>query len=302
MKRKWTSNDIPSLQGKVAIVTGANAGIGFETAKALAIKGAHVIFACRNEQKGNNALHKIQKYKADSSVEYIHLDLSDSKSVKQFANAFSEKFKELNILINNAGVMMIPHHLKTKDGFEMQFGTNHLGHFALTGMLLKCIKNTEDSRIITVSSSGHKFGKIDFTNLNAEKEYDRANAYAQSKLANILFAYHLQKLFTKHKIKSLSVACHPGWTQTDLAKHWKTIQTLSPILGQSPAKGALPSLFAATAANVHGGEYFGPGGILEMKGFPKRVESSKISHDNELAKKLWQVSETLTKVQYFPTI
>ena len=298
MKSNWTAENIPDLTGKIAIVTGANSGIGYETARALALKGAAVILACRDKTKGEAAVRQLAQEFPEAKVELAQLDLSDLASVRRFADEFTRRQDHrLDIIINNAGIMAIPFG-RTADGFELQFGTNHLGHFALTGLLLDCIIHTPQARVITVSSGGHRFGKIDFDNLNGEKNYDRQRAYAQSKLANLLFTYELQRRFESAGVDAIAVAAHPGWAATNLQAHWRMVQVLNPFLGQKPAIGALPTLYAATAPGVHGGDYYGPDGWLELGGYPTKVQSNDDSHDPAVATRLWTVSEELTGVRY----
>jgi NAD(P)-dependent dehydrogenase (short-subunit alcohol dehydrogenase family) len=196
---------------------------------------------------------------------------------------------------------MVPPFGKTADGFELQFGTNHLGHFALTGLLYNLIIHTARARVVTVSSGGHRFGQIDFDNLNAQKGYDRQRAYAQSKLANLLFTYELQRRFEGAGVDAIAAAAHPGWTATNLQVHWRMVRLLNPLIAQKPVMGALPALYAATAPGVQGGDYYGPGGWQEMRGYPTKVQSSARSHDAAVAARLWAVSEELTGVRYpFP--
>lgn len=298
MISKWTAEDIPDLTGKTAIVTGANSGIGFEMARALVRKGARVILACRSQDKGETAHRRIAQEYPGAKAELAQLDLSSLASVRRFANEFTaHHFDHLDILINNAGIMAVPFG-KTVDGFELHFGTNHLGHFALTGLLLDFIILTPQARVITVSSGGQRFGKIDFDHLNSEEDYDRQRAYAQSKLANLLFTYELQRRFERAGVEPIAVAAHPGWTATNLQVHWRMVRVLNPFFGQKPEMGALPTLYAATAADVQGGDYYGPGGWQELRGYPKKVQSSDRSHDAEVAARLWTVSEELTGVHY----
>jgi len=294
---KWNNENIPNLYGKIAIITGSNSGIGFETAKILAKKEATVILACRNIQKGEKALQRINSEINNAKLEFIQLDLSDLKSVHQFTETFKQKHNALHLLINNAGVMMPPYG-KTKDGFELQFGTNHLGHFALTGLLLDVLIKTDNSRIVSVSSLMHKYGKVNFDDLNREKKYDKSEAYGQSKLSNLLFIYELQRRLTNKGLSTIAAASHPGWTRTNLQRHSGSAAFLNPIFGQLPDMGVLPTLMAATHPDVKGGDFYGPGGFMEMKGYPKKVQSNKMSHDKAIAKNLWEVSEELTKVKY----
>ncbi|MBN1889793.1 MAG: SDR family NAD(P)-dependent oxidoreductase [Thermoflexales bacterium] len=297
---RWSNDDSKekrNLGGKIAIVTGANRGIGYEVARALARKRATVILACRNKDKGKAAAGRIGQEYPESKAELGQLDLSDLASVRRFADEFTRHYDRLDILINNAGIMATPFG-KTADGFELQFGTNYLGYFALTGLLLDPIIHTSQARVITVSSGGHRFVEIDFDNLNAEKGYDRQQAYAQSKLANLLFAYELQRQFEGAGVDTIAAAAHPGWTATNLAVHWWMVRVLNRFIGQKPKMGALPTLYAATAPDVQGGDYYGPGGWQELGGYPTKVQSSASSHDTVVAAKLWAVSEELTGVRY----
>jgi NAD(P)-dependent dehydrogenase (short-subunit alcohol dehydrogenase family) len=297
MASDWTAEAIPDLTGKTAIVTGANSGIGYEMARALARKEATVILACRNKDKGEAAVWQIDQEYPEAKAELMQLDLSDLASVRRFAGEFTSHYDRLDILINNAGIM-VPPFGKTADGFELQFGTNHLGHFALTGLLFGLIIHTPRARVITVSSGGHRFGEIDFDNLNAEKGYDRQKAYAQSKLANLLFTYELQRRFEGAGVDAIAAAAHPGWTATNLQAHWRMVRILNPFIAQKPKMGALPALYAATAPDVQGGDYYGPCGWQEMRGYPTKVQSSDRSHDMAVAARLWTISEELTGVRY----
>jgi NAD(P)-dependent dehydrogenase (short-subunit alcohol dehydrogenase family) len=293
----WTSEDMPDLTGKITIITGANSGIGYEAALALARKGATVIMACRSMGKAKQAVRKILSEVQGAKLDLLNLDLSDLVSIRQFADEFKKKYNTLDILINNAGVMMPPY-TKTKDGFELQFGTNHLGHFALTGLLLDTITKTPNSRIVVTSSAVHKYGEIQFEDLNCEKSYSRIRSYAQSKLANLLFTYELQRRLEQTGSKTIVVAAHPGWSKTSLQRHSGFLRFLNPIFGQSVEHGAWPMLYAATSRSVRGGEYYGPGGCKGMRGHPKKAESNEISHDREVAAMLWKVSEELTRIKY----
>jgi NAD(P)-dependent dehydrogenase (short-subunit alcohol dehydrogenase family) len=297
MTSNWTAENIPDLTGKIAIVTGANSGIGYEMARALAGKEATVILACRNQAKGEAAVQQIDREYPEAKAGRMQLDLSDLASVRRFAGAFTSHYDRLDILINNAGIM-VPPFGKTADGFELQFGTNYLGHFALTGLLVDLIIHTPRARVVTVSSGGHRFGEIDFDNLNAEKGYDGQRAYAQSKLANLLFTYELQRRFEGAGVDAIAVAAHPGWTATNLQAHWRMVRILNPFIAQQPKMGALPTLYAATAPDVRGGDYYGPRGWQELRGHPTKVQSSARSHDTAVAAKLWTVSEELTGVRY----
>jgi NAD(P)-dependent dehydrogenase (short-subunit alcohol dehydrogenase family) len=297
MKDRWTNENIPDLSGKTAIVTGSNSGIGFEAAKALAKKDARVIMAVRNIEKGEKAAKEIMDAYADSIIVVAELDLGSLESVKTFANKFNAENQRLDILINNAGVMMPPYST-TMDGFELQFGTNHLGHFALTGLLLPLLIKTENSRVVNVSSSGHKAGKINFEDLHSNNSYNKMKAYGQSKLANLLFTYELQSKLENAGSGTLVTAAHPGWTITNLQRHSGGLNFLNPVFGQKQQMGALPTLRAAVGADVKGSYYYGPRVFLEMQGAPVKVKSNDRSHDTETARRLWEVSEDLTGVVY----
>lgn len=297
-KATWTLDNAPDLTGKIAIVTGANSGIGVDTVAGLAQKGATVIMACRDLQKARPVAAAIRQQGPGSRIEVMQLDLSDLNAVHAFADQFLRQYKQLDLLINNAGVMHPPYS-KTAQGFEMQFGVNHLGHFALTGLLLGCLNQTPAARIVTVSSGSHRFGVIDFDDLNWEKRTYAPNAaYGQSKLANLLFTYELQRRLSAAGQGTLAVAAHPGWTSTNLQKHTPAIMFLNPLLAQSAAMGALPTLYAAMAPDVQGGDYIGPNGFFEMRGYPTKVNSNARSHDMAVAARLWDVSEAATGMKY----
>lgn len=293
----WSRSDIPDLAGKVAIVTGANSGIGFETARVLAARGAKVVVACRSPEKGKAAAQSLHDEFSEADARYAALDLADLSSVKAFAEEFGAQEEALHILCNNAGVMMCPRG-KTSDGFETQFGTNHLGHFALTGRLMDALRATPGARVVTVSSLYHQKGHIDFENLNAERSYERVGAYAQSKLANLLFTLELQRRFEHAGLDVLSVAAHPGYTATNLQRTTPLFRLMNHFMAQSPPDGALPTLYAATAPDVRGSEYYGPSGWSEMWGAPKRVVASDRARDAPTAARLWDASTRLTAVDY----
>lgn len=303
----WTVNNIPDLTGKVAIVTGANSGLGYQVARGLASKGAQVVLASRDKQKGESALQKLRSELPKATLDLILLDLADLASIRQFVQTFSERYSALHILCNNAGVMAIPYR-QTVDGFEMQFGTNHLGHFALTGLLLPLILATEGARVVTTSSMLHRSGRINFADLQGEAHYNPSGAYSQSKLANLLFAYELQRKLKEQGATAISVAAHPGYSATNLQMAGPRMQGSALragamafsnlVFAQSAAMGALPTLYAATAPEVQGGEYYGPDGLMEMRGYPKKVSSTELSYQKDLAEALWSVSEKLTGVQY----
>jgi NAD(P)-dependent dehydrogenase (short-subunit alcohol dehydrogenase family) len=295
-KEKWTNTNISDLSGQTAIVTGANTGLGKETATILASKNATVIMAVRNTMKGEKAALEIQNQFPKSNIKVMKLDLSSLKSVKDFADNILKEYKQINYLINNAGVMMPPYS-KTEDNFELQFGTNHLGHFALTGHLFSLLKATQGSRIVNVSSGAHNWGNLDFDDLNWEKrEYKASTSYGDSKMANLYFTYELAR---KVKGTDLKVtAAHPGWTATDLQRHSGLFSFLNPFFAQKPAMGALPTLRAATDPAAQSGDYFGPDGFKEMKGYPVNVESNELSHDCDKAARLWHISEEMTGVKF----
>lgn len=302
--RNWSEGDVPDQSGRVVVITGANTGIGYETAAVLAYRGAHVVLAVRNLEKGNAALSRIVAASPGADVTLQQLDLTSLDAIRSAADALRAAYPRIDLLINNAGVMWTPKQV-TKDGFELQFGTNHLGHFALTGLLLDNLLVVRDSRVVTVSSLGHRLrAAIHFDDLQWEHGYDRIAAYGQSKLANLLFTYELQRrLAAKPDAKTIAVAAHPGGSNTELARNLPGVfrpvkAVLGPVLFQSPAMGALPTLRAATDAAVQGGQYYGPAGLLEQRGRPKLVESSAQSHDEELQRKLWAVSEELTGVSF----
>lgn len=300
---KWTAADIPDQSGRVAVVTGANSGLGYETAKALAGKGAEVIMAVRRPESGREAQSKIQRAYSDSKVTVMDLDLASLKSIEEFAISLRERTNRLDLLINNAGVMALPFQ-KTADGFEMQLGINHFGHFALTGRLLDLLEATADSRIVTVSSGLHRSGTMDFDNLNWEEGYDPWGAYGRSKVANLLFTYELNRRLNRAGKQTISTAAHPGYAATNLqtkAGSWLARQAMKVtnfLLAQPAAKGALPQLRAATDPQVQGGDYYGPNGMQESKGDPVKVDSNELSKDETVAKRLWEVSEELTGVRY----
>ncbi|MGZ6779565.1 MAG: SDR family NAD(P)-dependent oxidoreductase [Mycobacterium sp.] len=298
---KWTTSDIPDQTGRTAVVTGANTGLGYETAAALVAKGAHVVLAVRNTDKGNDAAARIGNAHPGASIAVQELDLTSLASVRRAADELRATHDTIELLINNAGVMMTPK-ATTKDGFELQFGTNHLGHFAFTGLLLDHIVAAPGSRIVTVSSVGHRFARngIRFDDLQWEKDYSRVGAYGQAKLANLMFTYELQRRL--QGTDTLAAAAHPGGSRTELARNLPPLVraaegVLQPLF-QGPEMGALPSLRAATDPGVLGGQYFGPDGFGEQRGYPVVVASSRVSHDVAAQKRLWTISEELTGVTF----
>jgi NAD(P)-dependent dehydrogenase (short-subunit alcohol dehydrogenase family) len=301
----WTTADMPDFSGKTVIVTGGNSGLGFHAVKAFAAKGARVILACRSLPKGELAKKQIFDHHPKSSITVMELDLTDLKSIHSFAEKIKKNFAQLDVLLNNAGIMMVPYGL-TKDGFEKQIGTNHLGHFALTGLLLDLLKSTPQSRVVNVSSMAHKQGVINYDNFLFEngKDYSPLKAYGRSKLANLLFTYELQRFFEANKIDCMALAAHPGVSDTNLFDHaapkWvmKMLHPIFLLMIQPAAMGALPELRAATDPNAKGGEYYGPDGKREMKGHPIIVQPNQSAKDVESARKLWEISEKLTSVSY----
>ncbi|WP_370464782.1 SDR family NAD(P)-dependent oxidoreductase [Mycolicibacterium sp. P1-18] len=293
----WTIADIPNQSGRTAVVTGANTGLGYETAAALAAKGAHVVLAVRNLEKGKAAADLIARRSPGADVTLQQLDLTSLDSVHEASDQLHAAHDRIDLLVNNAGVMTTPK-ATTKDGFELQFGTNHLGHFALTGRLLDLILAAPGSRVVTVSSIGHRFTRsIRFDDLQAERSYNRVTAYGQSKLANLLFTYELQNRLAGRD--ALAVAAHPGGSASELDRHLPgPLKLAFRPLEQDTETGALPTLRAATDPAVAGGQYFGPGGFLEMRGNPKVVSSNRRSHDTSVQRRLWTVSEDLTGVTF----
>jgi len=297
----WTTADIPDQTGRTAIITGANTGLGYETAVALAGQGARVVLAVRNLDKGKQAATRIAEAHPGATVELQELDLTSLASIRATAEQLRADHDRIDLLINNAGVMWTPKST-TADGFELQFGTNHLGHFALTGLLLDRLLPVPGSRVVTVSSIGHRLrAAIHFDDLQWEHSYNRVGAYGQSKLANLLFTYELQRRLAPRGTTA-AVAAHPGGSRTELTRNVPRLvaavnAVLEPLY-QGADRGALPTLRAATDPGVRGGQYYGPGGIGELRGYPKVVASSDQSHDVALQRRLWEVSEDLTGVVY----
>lgn len=303
--KKWSLKEVPVLADKIIIVTGGNSGLGFESVKAFASYGAEVILACRSIEKGELAKSQILKEIPKAKIEIMSLDLMDLNSVRDFSDTFKSRYQQLDVLLNNAGIMMTPYR-QTSDGFESQMGTNHLGHFALTGSLFELLIKTKDSRIVNVSSNAHKWGSMQFDNLLFEngKDYSPTSAYGRSKLSNLLFTYELDRKLKEHQIGTLSVAAHPGGSMTNLGKHledklwYKLLLPLAGFFTHKPANGALPQIRASVDPNVKSGEYYGPNGLGEMKGDPVLVSSNPASHNLEDARKLWDISEKLTGITY----
>ncbi len=297
----WTTANIPDQTGKNILITGANSGLGLQAAIALSGKGANVIMAVRSLEKGKEAVARIKSIHPNAMLDLMKIDLSDLDSIRQFSEVFHAKYTSLNVLINNAGVMAIPKRETTKQGFEMQFGTNHLGHFALTGLLLDLIKKTPGARVVTQSSGLHKgINAIQFEDINWEKSYTKWKAYAQSKLANLLFTYELDRQFKNHNINAIATVAHPGFAETNLQRYSGFVvkYLANKLLAQSAEMGSLPIVRAATDESSKGGEYYGPTKMGEMRGYPELVKSNEASYDKEAAKKLWEVSEKLTGIHY----
>lgn len=297
-KEKWNSNNIPDQKGKIAIITGATSGLGKEATRVLAGKNASVIMAVRNVEKGENVRNEIMNEFTNAEVIVRELDLTSLESIKTFTGIIVKDFDRLDILINNAGIMMCPYS-KTKDGFEIQMGTNHFGHFALTGHLMPLLKKTKDSRIVATSSVGHRMGNIDFSDINWEKrKYNTQKAYGDSKLANLYFMYELVRKLENEESAPKVTAAHPGWTRTELQRHSGLASFLNNFFSQNVKMGTLPTLRAAIDHEANSGYYYGPKGFMEMKGYPVKVKSNKRSHDAEAATKLWELSEKLTGVKF----
>jgi NAD(P)-dependent dehydrogenase (short-subunit alcohol dehydrogenase family) len=302
---KWTPKQMPPQQGRLAIVTGANCGIGYQAARYLSRVGATVILACRNREKGEAARAKIVLDNPTANVELRVLDVADLDSVRRFATEFLSAGKGLDLLLNNAGVMAIPERRTTPQGFEMQFGTNHLGHFALTGLLLPALLRQPNSRVVTVASIAHKGGKLNFDDLNAERGYDPRGAYQQSKLANVVFGLELDRRLRSRSATTASVIAHPGVAVTNIVSNGmgtglkgRIVNTLLPFVAQSDDRGSWPLLYAATSPDARGGGYYGPDGIAEVKGAPVEVKPKQHALDPAAGKRLWEISETLTGVRY----
>jgi NAD(P)-dependent dehydrogenase (short-subunit alcohol dehydrogenase family) len=294
----WRSSAIPDLRGRTMVVTGGNTGIGYATAVALAQHGASVIIGCRSAPRAEAALAALRQQQPDADVGYLPLDLSSLASVHEFAEQLLRREPRLDVLINNAGIMMVPTRVMTAGGFELQFATNVLGHFALTGLLLEKLAAGGTGRVVTVSSLAHWHGRLDLDNLDGAKTYHPTGNYAQSKLANLLLAYELDRRLKRDKLPVLSIGVHPGVTHSELGRHSKWTALVMRLYGQSSAQGALPSLMAAVDPGVEGGDYIGPGGFLTFKGPPKKQGSSRASHDAALGAALWQRAEAMTGVRY----
>ena len=303
---RWTADDVPDQHGQVAVITGGSGGLGLETARVLSAHGATVVLAGRDQAKLARAVGELQAARPDASVQTAELDLASLDSVRKTAADLSGRFATLDLLINNAGLMFPPYGL-TKDGYELQFGTNHLGHFALTGLLLPQLLAVPGSRIVTVSSNGHRAGRMNFADLNSARRYERHLAYGQSKLANLMFTYELQRRLAAAKASTMALAAHPGTAQTELTRHMSRLSSaaMSPRfravnswLVQDAAMGALPTLRAATDPAAVGGTYYGPDGFLQLTGYPVVVTSSSRAQNRQVQRRLWVESEQLTGITY----
>jgi NAD(P)-dependent dehydrogenase (short-subunit alcohol dehydrogenase family) len=303
MSQKWTAEQIPDQTGRTAVVTGANSGLGLATARELARAGAAVVLACRNQEKGRDAQREVEAAVPAAKVELAKLDLASLDSVREFADGFLDAHERLDLLINNAGLMAPPRG-RTADGFELQFGTNVLGHFALTGRLIGAMEGRDDARVVTLSSNAHKFGRIDFDDLQSERRYFRWTAYGQSKLGDLMLALELDRRLRAAGSSVKSLAAHPGYAATNLqsaappAIDRAVMTVTNRLVAQSGDMGALPTLYAATHPDLEGGTYVGPDGFLEQRGHPHPVTPSRAARDEEKARRLWDVCEELTGVRF----
>lgn len=301
----WSPSEIPDQTGRVAVVTGANSGIGFKAAHHLAAKGATVVMACRNLEKARIARARLP---ADANVRIVELDLGSQASVKKAAGEILAEYPRLDLLLNNAGIMWLEEG-RTEDGFERQFGINHLGHFTLTGLLLPALRDVPGSRIVTVSSIAHRAGRIHFDNIHLDGQYGRQRAYAQAKLANLMFAVELDRRLQRAGAQTRSLACHPGIASTNLAGPGlveetplgigRVVRWLWPLMTQSAEKGAWPTLYAATSEHAQGGHYYGPANLKEAVGPPREARPRRYAMDSDKGQRLWELSEHLTG-QHFP--
>ena len=302
----WKQDNIPDQTGKIIVITGANSGLGFESAKTLASKGATIVMAVRNLSKGDAAYNDILRENPNASLDLMKLDVSNLESVHEFAAAFKAKYDRLDILLNNAGVMAIPRQ-ETADGFEMQLGVNHLGHFALTGLLLDVVVKTPNARIHNVTSSANYMGSINFDDLMGEQEYSRWGAYGQSKLANVFFTFELQKRLTAARYDTIVNTSHPGLVVTNLqANSVEQSQTgiegllyrvIEPIMAQDITMGVLPMLYGMTAEDAKGGAFYGPR-TFNLRGYPAEKKANKAAYDTDALRRFWEVSEKLTGIRY----
>jgi NAD(P)-dependent dehydrogenase (short-subunit alcohol dehydrogenase family) len=298
MGKEWSTEQAPSQHGRVAVVTGANGGLGYETALGLARKDFEVILACRNLEKAEAARSRILREYPNGQVNCMKLDVSSLREVRAFATRFQSQYEQLDLLINNAGIMMSPYRV-TEDGFENQFATNYLGHFALTGLLLPSLTGTPGSRVVTVSSLSYKWAEIQFDDFHAAQGYSRRTAYGQSKRACLIFAYELHRRLAAARHNAISLAAHPGLCKTNLDQYFPAlVRPLGSLFLQPAEKGALPILYAALEESLEGGEYIGPDGFQEMRGYPIQVDSDEYSKNQENAERLWKASEEMTTTCY----
>ncbi|GAB3168404.1 SDR family oxidoreductase [Telluribacter humicola] len=308
MKNKtnqWTAANIPQRNDGLAVITGSTEGIGYEDALALSSAGWAVIIMGRNAQKGSDAIAKIREINPNAKVSFEKIDLADLSSIKAFASRMTSKGQAIDLLINNAGVMTPPKKLETADRFELQFGTNHIGHFALTAQLLPLLRKAPDARVVTVSSVANRAGKIYFNDLQSETSYSPMKAYSQAKLANLMFALELQRQSEKHGWGITSMAAHPGVSRTNLlitgAGRWSgpgIMRTFLPFLFQPPSQGALPTLYAATSPEAKGGFYYGPDKLGETRGFPAIAKIPAQAEDVHVSLELWNISKKLARVEF----
>ena len=295
---KWSIDQIPSQHRKIAVVTGANSGIGYEVTLSLVRKDFEVIMACRNIQKAEEAKAKILYLYPEAKVIPMKVDTSSLNDVRRFSEQFQKHYPKLHLLINNAGIMMSPYKV-TKDGFENQFATNYIGHFALTGLLLPLLNETSNSRIVTLSSLSYKWSEIQFDDLHAIKLYSKTKAYGQSKRACLMFAFELQRRLSDSGSDTLSIAAHPGLSKTNLDQYYPAfIRPLGNLFLQPAERGALPILYAALDKNINGGEFIGPDGFQQMRGYPTKVNADEYSNNKEVTEHLWSESEKMTNIFY----
>lgn len=297
-KQHWDTTKIPDQKGKAIIVTGSTSGLGKEAVKTIAGKNAKVIMAVRNVDKGKEVVNDIKREFKHADIDVRKLDLANLSSIRAFANVMVENYDRLDILINNAGIMFPPYS-KTVDGFENQFGTNHLGHFALTGLLMPLLKKTEGSRIVVLSSLGHTMGKLDFEDLNWEaRKYDTQKAYGDSKLANLYFTYELARRLKREGNHPRITAAHPGWTATDLQRNSAFMSRMNRFFAQRVHMGVLPTLRAAFDEEAKAGDFFGPSKLMNMRGYPVAHQSNKLSYDETISRELWKRSEEMTGIKF----
>lgn len=303
--KNWKTSDIPQRNSGLAVITGSTEGVGYEDALALSSSGWNVVMMGRDAQKGAESIAKIHQINPKAKVSFEKIDLADLSSIKAFASRMNSKGQAINLLINNAGVMTPPKRLETADGFELQFGTNHIGHFALTTQLLPLLQKSPAARVVTVSSVANRAGAINFDDLQSKSSYNPMKAYSQSKLANLMFALELQRQSEKHGWGITSMAAHPGVSRTKLlitgAGRWSgpgIMRTFLPFLFQPPAQGALPTLYAATSPDAKGGVYYGPNKMGETRGFPSIAKIPTQAKDLKAAVKLWEISQELAKVEF----